>query len=145
MLNSFNDFLSLIRLGLWDNDTITPSQINWSEVKTLAERQGLSAILVDGIEVLPEVQRPSKEFLLQMIGEVMQVYELRYEKYRKAIADLAAFYNSHGYKMMVLKGYACSINWPKPEHRPCGDIDIWLYGDYKEADSALKKEKGDRN
>ena len=44
--------------------------------------------------------------------------------------------------MMVLKGYACSINWPKPEHRPCGDIDIWLYGDYKEADAVLKKEKG---
>ena len=141
MLNSFNDFLSLIRLGLGNNNTITPSQINWSEVKTLAERQGLSAILVDGIEMLSEVQRPSKECLLQMIGEVMQVYELRYEKYRKAIADLAAFYNSHGYRMMVLKGYACSINWPKPEHRPCGDIDIWLYGDYKEADAVLKKEK----
>ena len=141
MSNFVNDFLSLIRLGLGDMNTITPSQINWSEVKTLAERQGLSAILVDGMEMLPEVQRPSKECLLQMIGEVMQVYELRYEKYRKAIAELAAFYNTHGYRMMVLKGYACSINWPKPEHRPCGDIDIWLYGDYKEADAVLKKEK----
>ena len=38
---------------------------------------------------------------------------------------------------MVLKGYACSIDWPKPEHRPCGDIDIWLFGKQKEADAAL--------
>lgn len=44
--------------------------------------------------------------------------------------------------MMVLKGYACSLNWPKPEHRPCGDIDIWLFGQQKEADKALSKEKG---
>lgn len=142
MASSFNDFLSLIRLGLGDNNTIASSSIKWNDVKTLAERQGLSAILVDGIERLPDSLRPPKEDLLQMIGEVMQGYELRCEMYRRAIAELAAFYNSHGFRMMVLKGYACSINWPKPEHRPCGDIDIWLFGDYKEADAVLKKEKG---
>lgn len=142
MANSFHDFLSLIRLGLGDNNIITSAFINWRDVKSLAEQQGLSAILVDGIERLPGSLRPPKEDLLQMIGGVMQGYELRYEMYRRAIAELAAFYNSHGFRMMVLKGYACSINWPKPEHRPCGDIDIWLYGDYKEADAVLKKEKG---
>ena len=42
---------------------------------------------------------------------------------------------------MVLKGYACSLNWPKPQHRPCGDIDIWLFGKQKEADAVLEKEK----
>ncbi len=43
---------------------------------------------------------------------------------------------------MVLKGYACSLDWPKPNHRPCGDIDIWQFGHWKEADAALAKEKG---
>lgn len=43
---------------------------------------------------------------------------------------------------MVLKGYACSLDWPKPEHRPCGDIDIWLFGKQKESDSLLDKELG---
>ena len=43
---------------------------------------------------------------------------------------------------MVLKGYACSLDWPKPEHRPCGDIDIWQFGGYKKADELLAKEKG---
>ena len=144
MANTVNDFLALIRIGLGDSNTIASvsASINWSDVKALAERQGLSAILVDGIERLQESLRPPKEELLQMIGEVMQGYELRYEMYRRAIAELAAFYNSHGFRMMVLKGYVCSINWPKPEHRPCGDIDIWLYGDYKEADAVLKREKG---
>lgn len=44
-------------------------------------------------------------------------------------------------KMMVLKGYACSLDWPKPEHRPCGDIDVWQFGRQKEADAILAKEK----
>lgn len=34
------------------------------------------------------------------------------------------------------------MNWPKPEHRPCGDIDIWLFGQQKGADATLEREKG---
>ena len=116
--------------------------MDWGELKSLAERHGLSAIVLDGIEKLHEQQRPPKIFLLEWIGETLQGYEFRYEQYQRAIADLAGFYNSHGYKMMVLKGYACSIDWPKPEHRPCGDIDIWQFGQQKEADAVLAKEKG---
>ena len=67
----------------------------------------------------------------------MQNYEARYTEYEKAISSLAGFYNQHGYKMMLLKGYVCSLDWPKPEHRPCGDIDIWQFGEQKEADAAL--------
>ena len=121
-------------------DTLTHI-VDWSELKVLAEKQGLSAIVLDGIERLPELQRPPKVFLLEWIGITLQGYEYRYEQYQRTIAEMARFYNSHGYKMMVLKGYACSLDWPKPEHRPCGDVDVWLFGNQKEADAALEKEK----
>ncbi len=104
--------------------------------------QGLAAVLVDGIEQLPDSLRPPKDLLLQWIGKVLQNYEYRYELYRRAIAELAGFYREHGLKMMVLKGYTCSLDWPKPEHRPCGDIDIWQFGKQKEADELITKEKG---
>ena len=84
------------------------------------------------------------EFKLEWIGEVLQEYEGRYEQYKKAIGSLAEFYNQHGFKMMVLKGYACSLYWPKPEHRPCGDIDTWQFGQQKEADAALFKANTNR-
>ncbi len=104
-------------------------------------RQGLLAIVVDGVEKLPEQQRPPKDMLLEWIGVTLQNYENFYTQYRKAISDLATFYNSHGLKMMVLKGYACSLDWPKPAHRPCGDIDIWQFGEYKSADELLSQEQ----
>ena len=91
--------------------------------------------------MLPISSRPPQELLLEWIGEVMQGYEYRYEQYGKAISELASFYNAHGYKMMVLKGYACSLDWPKPNHRPCGDIDIWQFGKQKEADAILVRER----
>lgn len=131
-------FLSLIRLGIGKAMALTvPEQIDWNALEDLAVRQGLSAILVDGIGCLPANKRPPKMVLLQWIGETLQSYEYRYEAYKKAIAEMAGFYNQHGFKMMVMKGYACSIDWPRPEHRPCGDIDIWQFGQQKAADKAL--------
>lgn len=135
-------FLSLVSLGIGHYSVALPQNVDWNELKALAERQGLSAVVLDGIEKLPEQQRPPKVFLLEWIGETLQGYEYRYEQYKKAIAEMAAFYNNHGHKMMLLKGYACSLDWPKPEHRPCGDIDIWLFRKQKEADELLVKEKG---
>ena len=125
-------FLSLVRLGIGHRSALFDVD-DWQAIKALADKQGLTAIIADGIEKLPDTKRPPKELLLQWIGEVFQNYENRYKLYQRAIAELASWYNTHGYKMMVLKGYACSIDWPKPEHRPCGDIDIWLFGKQKEA------------
>lgn len=136
-------FLSLVRIGI--GHPLSPvclDKIDWAQIEVLANQQGLSAIILDGVEQLPESKRPPKLVLLQWIGNTLQSYENRYEFYRKAIAELAGFYNEHGYKMMVLKGFACAMNWPKPEHRPCGDIDIWLFGKQKEADFVLSKENG---
>ena len=129
-------------MGIGHRADVMSDGVDWNELKDLAEKQGLGAVVLDGVEKLNEQQRPPKVFLLEWIGETLQGYEYRYEQYCKAIAELAGFYNSHGYKMMVLKGYACALNWPKPEHRPSGDIDIWLFGQQKEADAALVKERG---
>ncbi len=141
LAKSEQDFLSIISLGIGHSVHILPNGVEWSTIKALAEEHGLMGVLIDGIERLPESVRPPKDLLLEWIGEVLQGYEYRYDSYRKAIAGLAGFYNSHDIKMMVLKGYACSIDWPRPEHRPCGDIDIWLFGKQKEADDLLRKEK----
>lgn len=135
-------FLSLIRIGIGHYPDALPMSVDWKEMKDLAEKQGLSAIVLDGIERLPEQLRPPKVFLLEWIGETLQGYEYRYAQYQHTISELAGFYNSHNYKMMVLKGYACSLDWPKPEHRPCGDIDIWLFGKQRDADVVLAKEEG---
>ncbi len=149
----YKDFLALVRLGLGHENDMSPwvkgntfEPVNWKFVKELADRQGLTAIVLDGIEQQKTNYADStniidQEFLLQWIEDVILDYEMQYEVHKKAIAELTKFYNSHGFKMMILKGYACSLDWPKPEHRPCGDIDIWLFGRQQEADDVLSKKK----
>lgn len=142
MMNYPTDFLSLVRFGIGHDSEKLSGSRDWNAIKALADKQGLSAVVLDGIGYLSEDNRPLKLLLLNWIGEVMQSYENRYDLYKRTIAEMAAFYNSHGFKMMVLKGYACSLDWPKQNHRPCGDIDIWQFGEQKEADALLSKEKG---
>lgn len=133
-------FLSLVRLGIGNSNKIVPipNDIDWSRLEDLAKKQGLLGIIVDAVEKLPENQKPPIVIFLRWVGEVLQEYENRYETYKKAIGELSDFYNRHGFRMMVVKGYACSLDWPKPAHRPCGDIDIYLCGKQKEADEALE-------
>ena len=139
-------FFALVRLGIGHQlvSSLTfqvSSEVDWVQLKALADQHGLSAVVLDGLNEVSksnsQLSTLNSQLKLSWIGEVMQSYEQRYVQYENAIASLAGWYTQHGYKMMVLKGYACSLDWPKPEHRPCGDIDIWLFGQQREADAAL--------
>lgn len=45
-----------MRLGIGHQSEALSEPVNWNEVHALAERQGLAAVLVDGIEQLPNSQ-----------------------------------------------------------------------------------------
>ncbi len=145
-----SDFLKLVRLGIGHRAEALSANPDWEAIYAHALRHGLPAVLVDGVNEVKgkreeggcEMSLPPAEMMLRWIGETMQSFEMPHPRYLQAIASLAAFYNAHGYRMMVLKGYACSLNWPRPQHRHCGDIDIWLFGKQQEADAVLRKETG---
>ena len=123
-----------------------PDSIDWPAVRSIAAKQALSAVVLDGVLALNDRglltggKAMDLEYKQGWIGTVIKKYEMRYESYTKRLGRLARFYNSHGFRLMVLKGYGLSLNYPVPGHRPCGDIDIWAFGQYKEADAALANE-----
>ena len=147
--NNADNFLTLVRMGIgkdyshsWEKNAHFSSS-DWMAIQKLANEQGLTAVVLDGIDKSEELAATLPVAMkLDWIGQVLQNYEQRYDSYKNAHAEMAKFYSEHGYKMMVLKGYACSLDWPKPEHRPCGDIDIWQFGEQQAADALLTKEKG---
>lgn len=119
---------------------------DWPAVYRQATTQGVQAIVWDGLQrltrkgILAPEHLPSRELRLQW-GCNVEIIEQVYARQKKLIGKLAAFYASHDIPMMVLKGYGLSLCYPVPEHRPCGDIDIWLYGKQQQADDVLRKEK----
>ncbi len=145
-------FLHLVSVGALNANPsayrFPNEEVDWGAVITESRRQGVYAIVLDGYQrmldsdCVPSDKLMPRLTLLNYGGNVISNYENRYLKYADAISSLAGFYREHGLKMMVVKGYSCSLDWPKPDHRPCGDIDIWMFGKYKEADQAISAEKG---
>ena len=112
-----NLFLNLIRIGIGNEfsaaevRTSNPTPDDWNAIKALANEHGLLAVILDGADKEQELSASIPVTMkLEWIGEVLQNYETWYKQYEKAISSLAKFYNEHGFKMMVLKGYACSLD-----------------------------------
>ena len=146
--NTKQTFLSLICLGIGHDALALSETIDWDTVSALSLEQGLSAIVLDGAQKLTDLgelkdgRSMDKALKKQWIGAVIKNFEWKYDDYRERIGELARFYNEHDFKLMVLKGYGLSLNYPIPQHRPCGDIDIWLFGRYQEADAVISRELG---
>lgn len=63
--------------------------------------------------------------------------EERYRHQQQTASKLAARFSEEGLRMLLLKGLGLSRDYPIPEHRECGDIDIYLYGQSDKGDRIL--------
>ena len=104
---------------------------------------GVLALAWDGARTLPAPLQPPAPLRLQWALNVQRIERLWHHQ-AAVLGRLAAFYRDRGIPTMVLKGYGTSLCYPIPAHRPCGDIDIWLYGHQSEADRLLASERGVR-
>lgn len=121
-------FLQLIRAGIGQREPNLDGlaqPIDWLALQALAEKQGLSAIVLDGVEKLPLEKRPQKKDLLQWIGEVLQM-ESDYSIKEKASAEMALLFENCGIRTYVLKGTVVSECYPNPIHRTSVDMDCFL-------------------
>ena len=115
--------------------TITPSILqpnilnlseeDWTRLFTLAAQHGVTALLFDTILRLPEQQQPSRALKIRWALS-SEAIEKRHAQQTRAAHELTTLFASHGDRTILLKGLGLSIYYPRPEHRECGDIDLWL-------------------
>ena len=127
--------LTLLRAALGKGGLkALPADVDWQEVLRLADAQGVAAIAADGLQIadakIPQLAR------LEWAGRVV-MHEQAYLQHEKAIEGLALFYKGHGFRMMVLKGWGLAQEYPVPNHRPSGDLDIWNFGEWRKADETV--------
>ena len=143
--------LSLVRSALCGEPCPVCSKgEDWNEVYTLALKHGVGAISFDGIQECYATNPDSVASLESTANKALKYdwfgigisTEIANEDYRNTIASLADIYAKAGIKMMLLKGYGLSLDYPIPGHRPVGDIDVYLYGLGKQADEAVKLQAG---
>lgn len=143
-MNYNNSLLPLLRLSLGTYSELgglsALTRADWEALVELSFSQGVAALAVDGLqkayesnpELTLEIDKPELEDLrYELFGGAMAV-EADYPRHREVIAELMAFYRDMAVKPMLIKGYGLSLDYPIPEHRASGDIDVYLYhlGEY---------------
>lgn len=123
--------LNLIKIALGKSaECALPDALEWSTLFGLSVKQCVPSVVLDGLnKSLVSAALPGKGVgktdKLKWLGMLLN-RERQYAIHESVVAALAAVYQSAGYRMMLLKGYGLSKYWPIPNHRPTGDIDIYL-------------------
>jgi len=150
--------LKLVRLGIGkDFDSQFPDSVDWHQLITLSARQGVITFASHGLQSYYE-EHPQLDSAIQAIFAPLYSREMDIERlqffampnyqrklhrlFGETIARLAQFYAEHDIPMMLLKGHGLSLNYPDPGLRPNGDIDVYLFGKWQEADQAIRQEFG---
>lgn len=148
MKQSVDILFNLLRVAFdSERDCLLRGDIDWQKLVNLAFAQGVAAIAVDGLQRLYEscsnleleLDSPELEDLkYKWFGSCLNA-EQNYAKHLGVIEKLALLYNGQFILMFLMKGYGLSLNYPIPNHRTSGDIDIYLYGDGSKGDQLVKK------
>ncbi len=110
----------------------------WSYCFRIASEQALLAVVWDEIVRRGDELLLPREVRLRWALSAERIEE-RYRRQVVVCGELARLYGSRGIRMMLLKGLGLSRWWPVPQHRECGDLDIWLYGRQREGDRLVEE------
>ena len=122
-------FFALIRCGIGKENTLpySPTVEQWKELFELSKKQTLSGITFEGIEKLPQEQRPPKDIILQWFSLRERIKSTNTSLNKKAVI-ISQQFKKEGFNNCILKGQGIAQLYPNPLLRTPGDIDIWLEG-----------------
>lgn len=143
--------LHLLSYAVSKKNIALDNNIAWESLFNISFQQGALGLVINGLQAYMTNNTTYKPFAnettadklkrIQWLSNVV-AYEKMYAKHEKAMAKLAQLYAQNNIRMMVLKGYGLSLDWPVPNHRPVGDLDIFNFGKWREADAWVAKTCG---
>ena len=118
-------YLNLLRASLWDELPVVDGRVDWGNVFSMAEKQSTlammcqSAMQVEGDNALSPEMRLS---MLSIMGQNSSQFTQLSETMKRAVELIRA----RGIEPVLLKGSGLALNYPFPEFRQCGDIDLYV-------------------
>ncbi len=103
---------------------ILPEGKDWDRALDLANVQGVSALCLEAMELLPVGTVPQLQ-LLQWIGQT-EMQRNQYEQTWKVACKLGRIWAVEGIQATVLKGRSISQYYTIPSHRYSCDLDVFI-------------------
>lgn len=123
-------FWVLLRAGLWRKrpDIIRFFPLTaeeWNEVFSIARKQTVTAIVYDGVSLLPEEFLPPQNLLLKWVAAVDTIERLNV-KMNKCLCELYELFLQNRLEPVLQKGQGVAALYENPLSRECGDIDLYF-------------------
>lgn len=120
-------FVDFIKAGIWNQEIELPGDFTqWRNVVRLAKNQAMLGIVSN--ELLNRVddsQGMTNDLRLNLksfkVSNIMAVNRLN-----TTTVKLFKHLKDNGLKPILLKGSSLAYNYPHPELRQCGDIDVYI-------------------
>lgn len=126
MTESQSFLLTLVRMALWGGQEPLPeNKPNWQEVLFLAEKQTLFGLVAEAVPMLPEYLQPDPQSRMKLHTIAMRIIRSHSLLNRK-VADIKTRMDSYGMHTVLFKGQGTALNYPNPQSRQCGDIDLYV-------------------
>lgn len=143
MTESQSFLLSLVRMALWRVHETLPEQTpDWKDVFNQAYKQTLSGLVADAVPMLPANIQPDG-LTRQKLHALATKIALSHPLLNRKVAEIKTRMDMIGINAVLLKGQGTALNYPNPQSRQCGDID--LYVGEENFDLALKHLDPDHN
>ena len=122
-----SQFFALLRSGLWNEVPERAPFVggtDWEALHDLAYRQTVTPLVTDGINRLPKELLPAEpERLDPFLGDLMATAN----RNRVLDAFIPKLFDAlEGIPVVLVKGQSLALDYPDPERRQPGDIDLLL-------------------
>lgn len=132
-------FLALVRSGLHEQpaemavmpgstghlDWQSLSEPEWLAVLEMARKQTVCGLVYRGVALLPEEVQVPDSVIFPLMKEAHRVIQ-QSRKIDQTAAEVVAFFERRSLHPLILKGPEAAKNYPKPELRESGDLDLYF-------------------
>lgn len=142
--NAILVFEDLLRAGLWGTSLTDRwkelDEQDWADVLNLAHKQTVIGIVCDGLQSVT-VPAKFKKLFIRLAVQVLRIEQMN-GILDQMVASFSERLRENGVQAVLLKGQGIATLYPKPNHRQCGDIDLYVGIAQFEKTKALFKEWG---
>lgn len=133
MMNNLEPvFFTLLRSAIWNTTPELKEEITasmWNDILAISKEQTAQGIIFDAIAKLPATSRPPKELVIKWIT-IQKTVEKQNIIMNNEVISVIDKLEKTGIKPYLLKGQGVAQNYPIPQHRICGDIDLYFTNEH---------------
>lgn len=119
-------FLELLRVSLWGGGPQIPNDFkDWGKVFTLAKTQSVLSLVANAVLNDPKLGGQLADGLKAKLKSHVMANMTAHRLLNSSVVQVVSALDGAGIPSVLLKGQALARNYPIPELRACGDVDIY--------------------